>query len=254
MTKRTPQADFSDEYVASLFDRMGPTYDLVNRVSSFGFCELWRYQCVRHLPIREGSVVCDMMSGSGECWPYLLARKPARLESIDFSGVMIGRQKQRFAMRPGSVVIRHENATKTSLPDASVDYLIAAFGLKTLSPTALDQFAREIHRLLKPGGAFSLLEISDPSGWLLAPVYRWYVSRLIPLIGKVLLGDIECYRMLGVYTQSSAHVNACTVYLQARDSVSKCAGTSSAAQRLWSAKSEANTIPSYFPEFQMCPY
>src|SRR5690349_10838767 len=119
MMKSTPQADFSDEYVTSLFDRMGPTYDLVNRVSSFGFCELWRYQCVRHLAIREGSVVCDMMSGSGECWPYVLSRKPARLESIDFSRVMIDRQKQRLSKQPGSVMIRYENATKTSLPDAS---------------------------------------------------------------------------------------------------------------------------------------
>lgn len=202
MTRTAPQPDFSDEYVARLFDRMGPTYDLVNRVSSVGFCEWWRYQCVRHGAIREGAVVCDMMSGSGECWPYILARKPARLESVDFSRVMIQRQEQRLAACAQPVQVRCENALHTSLADASVDCVVGAFGLKTLSPSNLEGFAREVHRLLKPGGTFSLLEISDPKGWLFAPVYRWYVARVIPLIGKVSLGDIECYRMLGVYTQA----------------------------------------------------
>ena len=196
------QPDFSDEYVAQLFDRMGPTYDLVNRVSSFGFCEWWRYQCVRHAAIGEGAVVCDMMSGSGECWPYILSRKPASVESVDFSRVMIRRQEQRLAGRAQPVTVRCENALHTSLAGASVDCIVGAFGLKTLSPDNLKGFAGEVHRLLKPGGRFSLLEISDPQGWLLAPVYRWYVSRLIPLIGKALLGDIECYRMLGVYTEA----------------------------------------------------
>ena len=58
----------------------------------------------------------------------------------------------------------------------------------------------EIHRILKPGGRFSLLEISTAEGWFLAPLYRWYLRSIIPLLGKLCLGDIECYRMLGVYT------------------------------------------------------
>jgi demethylmenaquinone methyltransferase/2-methoxy-6-polyprenyl-1,4-benzoquinol methylase len=181
---------------------MGPTYDLVNRVSSLGFCEVWRYQCVRHLPIHAGSVVCDMMSGSGECWPYILSQKPSRLVSIDFSSVMVERQRKRLDRVPRIVAIHHENATQTRLASESVDFVIGAFGLKTLSPACLAAFVAEIRRILKPGGAFSLLEISNPSGWVLGGPYRWYVSRIIPLIGSVLLGDIECYRMLGVYTES----------------------------------------------------
>jgi len=195
-----PQYD--NEYVAQLFDRMGPTYDLVNRLSSFGFCELWRYQCVRDANIPAGAVVCDLMAGSGECWPYLQRRRVAKIISVDFSPVMVQRQ-QRRANRSGPLVeVRLEDATKTSLAAGSIDCVVGAFGLKTLSNEALRDFAGEISRILKPGGSYCLLEISSARKWWLGSIYRWYVSALIPEIGRLLLGDVECYRMLGVYTQA----------------------------------------------------
>lgn len=184
-----------------MFDRMGPTYDLVNRLSSFGFCEIWRYQCVRQAQIQPGAVVCDMMAGSGECWPYLRHRKVARIVSVDFSSVMIRRQQLR-RQNHLAVEVRKENATQTTLSSGSIDSVVGAFGLKTLSPEALAAFAGEIRRILKPGGSFSLLEISSGQGWIFGAIYLWYVSTLIPQLGRLLLGDIECYRMLGVYTRA----------------------------------------------------
>ena len=93
-----------------------------------------------------------------------------------------------------------ENATTTSIPDSSMDYIVSAFGLKTLSRQAMTELAREIRRILKPGGRFSLIEISFPTDWLFGAIFRWYVSAVIPIIGRMCLGDIECYRMLGAYT------------------------------------------------------
>jgi demethylmenaquinone methyltransferase/2-methoxy-6-polyprenyl-1,4-benzoquinol methylase len=196
----TPQYD--DGFVAAMFDRMGPTYDFVNRLSSFGFCEVWRHQCVRHAAIQPGAVVCDLMAGSGECWPYIFHRKAGRVIAVDFSPVMVKRQERRNATRKLPVEIRLENATGTSIASQSVDCVVGAFGLKTLSEASLAAFAQEICRMLKPGGRLSLLEISCADDWVLGPVYRWYVSHVIPLIGRLLLGDIECYRMLGVYTRA----------------------------------------------------
>jgi demethylmenaquinone methyltransferase/2-methoxy-6-polyprenyl-1,4-benzoquinol methylase len=113
---------------------------------------------------------------------------------------MVARQKRRRGRSNRRVEILHENALRTSLSDSSVDCVFSAFGLKTLTEQALRKFVQELHRILKPGGRFSLLEISTADGWILAPAFRWYVKCVIPWIGKVCLGDIECYRMLGAYT------------------------------------------------------
>ena len=79
-------------------------------------------------------------------------------------------------------------------------YLVVIFTVFNLA--TVSAFAQEIQRVLKPGGSFSLLEISSASGWRFGAIYRWYVSAVIPQLGRLLLGDIECYRMLGVYTQA----------------------------------------------------
>ncbi|PYJ82494.1 MAG: ubiquinone biosynthesis methyltransferase UbiE [Verrucomicrobia bacterium] len=166
---------YDDAFVQALFDRMGGTYDLVNLVSSVGFAAVWRRQCVRNLSIDRGARVCDMMSGTGECWPYLLRAGARSITSVDFSRTMIARQALRRARATADIASLCENATTTSIPDSSMDYIVSAFGLKTLSRQAMTELAREIRRILKPGGRFSLIEISFPTDWLF-------------------------YRMLGAYT------------------------------------------------------
>ncbi len=178
---------------------MGRTYHLVNLISSVGFSAFWRRQCVRNLSIHQGACVCDMMSGTGECWPYLFRSGARSIASVDFSRTMIARQKLRRAFKKHDVASLCENAIATSIPDNSMDFVVSAFGLKTLNQPLIRKFAREIHRMLKPGGRFSLIEISFPTRWVFKPLYRWYVNAAIPIIGRACLGDMECYRMLGAY-------------------------------------------------------
>jgi ubiquinone/menaquinone biosynthesis methyltransferase len=197
--------NYDEKYVAHLFDQMGPSYDIVNLISSFGFSEIWRAQCVRNLSIRQGAAVADLMAGSGECWTYLKRRiQPnGKIVSIDFSPVMCGRQKRRLTrMDRMEVNIHCENALSTSLADNSVDFIVSAFGLKTFNAPLLDKLAREIFRILRPGGSFSLLEISMPRSQLLRVPYLFYIKSIIPLIGRAFLKNIECYKMLGVYTEA----------------------------------------------------
>lgn len=189
-----------DDYVRDLFDRMGPTYVVMNVVSSFGFSEIWRWQCVAGAGIEAGSRVCDMMAGSGECWKYV-RRSGGEIVSVDFSGYMVERQRRRNERLGGEVDVRCENATRTSIEGGSVDHVVGAFALKTLSGAVAGDFAEEVWRVLRPGGSFSFLEISVPGNRWLAVPYRWYLQRVIPMLGKFMLGDIECYRMLGRYTE-----------------------------------------------------
>jgi demethylmenaquinone methyltransferase/2-methoxy-6-polyprenyl-1,4-benzoquinol methylase len=197
--------NYDEKYVAHLFNQMGPSYDIVNLISSFGFSEIWRARCVGNLPIEEGMIVADFMAGSGECWTYLKHRitPTGKILSVDFSSVMCGRQKDRLnRLKNLDVNIYCENALSTSLGDNSVDYIVSAFGLKTFNAPLLDKLALEMFRILRPGGACSLLEISMPDTKLLRLPYMFYIKKIIPLIGRIFLKDIECYKMLGIYTEA----------------------------------------------------
>ena len=196
-----------DEFVRNLFDRMGPSYAVMNVVSSFGFSEFWRWQCVRNAGVQEGSTVCDMMAGSGECWKHL-PRNLSRIIGVDFSDFMCERQRRRQEQMQRPIDIRCGNATSTNLDDGSVQHVISAFGLKTLSDQALVEFAGEVARVLQPGGTFSILEISVPPSRLLRKAFMGYIGLVIPLLGRVCLGGIDCYRYLGEYTQAFGDVSA----------------------------------------------
>lgn len=196
-----PVNPHDDAFVQNLFDRMGPTYELMNVFSSFGFSELWRRACVNNAQLLSNARICDMMSGSGELWRYALRGENSTLVSVDFSGFMVELQKKRQPKFGKRVQILRANALQTGLESGSFDAVVCGFGLKTLSREMLDGFAREIARILKPGGRFSLMEVSTAEGWFLAPVYLWYLSSVIPVVGRLCLGDIECYRMLGRYTK-----------------------------------------------------
>ncbi|MEM6554212.1 MAG: class I SAM-dependent methyltransferase, partial [Planctomycetota bacterium] len=87
------------------------------------------------------------------------------------------------------------------LADGSVDAVYCSFGLKTLDAGQTEALAREVCRVLRPGGRLAFLEISVPrAGWLRWP-YMLYLKRLIPVIGALLLGNPDNYRLLGVYTE-----------------------------------------------------
>lgn len=184
---------------------MSASYDIVNLISSFGFSEIWRAACVRNLSIPAGATVADLMSGSGECWSYLNRRlgQGGRIISVDISPAMCQRQHRRLSrFRGAPVEIIHGNALKLKQPDGSVDFIISAFGLKTFDQASLKRLAEETFRLLRKGGSCSFLEISLPTSRLLRVPYHFYIGTLIPLVGRIFLKNIECYRMLGVYTEA----------------------------------------------------
>ena len=77
------------------------------------------------------------------------------------------------------------------MPDASADAIVSLFGVKTLSDAQCQHLASEIARVLRLGGRFSLIEVSVPRNqWLRRP-YLFYLSRVIPILGALLLGHSE---------------------------------------------------------------
>lgn len=196
---------YDPSFVQALFDEMSGTYGLVNLISSFGFCRRWRRQCVGLIEFPDGCAVIDLMTGMGELCPDISRRvgSNGRITALDISPVMCQKARRYEAgLLPCSVAVIEDNALSSGLPADSFDAAISSFGLKTFSTAQIDQLAGEVHRILKPGGVFSFVEISVPSSvWLRLP-YLLYLKRLIPVVGRLLLGNPDNYRMLGVYTDA----------------------------------------------------
>lgn len=212
--KDIDRADIYDPaYVADLFDRCASNYRWWSAVSSFGFTNIWRRQCVALLASPgPGAVAVDLMAGTGEVWPHLLRRFPdlATITALDISHRMhldaVARLHGRLADR---ITHLEANALETDLPSDKADLLISTFGLKTFNPGQQTILARQIARILKPGGQFALIEASDPKGWVLRPLYRTYLDRVLPQIERFFLNGAHDFSMIGAYTRgfgSAAHM------------------------------------------------
>ena len=186
-----PSYDPAD--VAALFDRCAGNYRWWSNVSSFGFVNRWRRAAVRQLPATHPKVVVDLMAGTGEIWPHVLARFPdAEITAIDISHQMhVHALEVLHKERADRITHLEANALTTPLPDAMADVVVSTFGLKTFNDEQHVILAQQVKRLLKPGGAFSLIEASDPKGWLLRPFFRLYMDSVIPLVEKLFLKGAE---------------------------------------------------------------
>ncbi|RNL90094.1 methyltransferase domain-containing protein [Sinomicrobium pectinilyticum] len=195
---------YEPKFVEKLFDRMSSSYAQMNYITSFGFSERWRRQCVEEIQIEKGKIVVDLMTGMGECWKHILktSDKNSKLIGLDFSTEMVNRaKKNKSKFKNSNIKILKENVFKNSIESGSADFIISSFGLKTFNDEQLGKLANEIHRILKPNGKFSLIDVSVPGNRILKSFYLFYLNHIIPVLGKIFLGSPETYKMLGVYTE-----------------------------------------------------
>ena len=84
-------------------------------------------------------------------------------------------------------------AEKLPFMDNIFDFYTIGFGLRNTKN--LNKTLSEAYRVLKPGGRFLCLEFSKIQNTSLDFIYKNY-SKLIPYIGKLVVGEKEPYKYL----------------------------------------------------------
>ena len=167
------------EGVRSMFDRIAPVYDSMNRVMTAGLDRRWRRDAAESV-VRPGDRVLDACCGTGDL-AIAAAAAGGRVTGIDFSEPMLERARRKAP----DIEWVAGDALALPFADASFDAATVGFGVRNLAE--LDKGLRELRRALRPGGRLAILEITRPRG-LLAPFYRLWFDVLIPTAGKVLPG------------------------------------------------------------------
>jgi len=162
---------YEPEYVAALFDRCSASYRRWSAVASFGMVRLWRKVCVKAIPKSTDpmGLFVDLMAGTGEVWPHLLRRYPnvSEIRAIDISTRMHQEaMKELHESRADRVTHTQANVLTFDLVENTADCVVCTFGLKTFDKEQQIIIARQVNRLLKPGGTFSFIEASDPTQWI----------------------------------------------------------------------------------------
>ena len=180
-----PSGEQKATTVRSLFDRIGPRYDLVNRVMTFGMDIGWRRRAVRALHLPPGSRVFDLACGTGDLCREL-QRVGHRPIGFDFAFGMLANART-------DAPLVQADALRLPVPDATADGLTCGFALRNV--VSLDGLFTEIARVVRPGGAIALLDASRPEQPILRAGHAVYFERVVPVIGG-LLSDRDAYAYL----------------------------------------------------------
>lgn len=183
-------------YVRSMFGEIAPRYDFLNHLLSFNIDRRWRRQALRRLDWERvpAGVFLDLCAGTLDIAAELVDRKSfrGRVIGADFSEPMLrhGHPKVRGkAVQPLAA-----DALALPLAASSCDGAIVGFGVRNL--TDLDAGLREVHRVLKPGARFVILEFTTPPSALVRTVYHQYFYRLLPRVAGAISGNRTAYRYL----------------------------------------------------------
>ena len=165
--------------VRSMFDRIAPVYDAMNRLMTAGLDRRWRRETVSAV-VRPGDRVLDVCCGTGDL-AVAAAAAGGRVTGVDFSERMLERARRK------STNVEWLQADALALPfaDGSFDVGTAGFGVRNFED--LEAGVRELRRVLREGGRVGVLEITQPQG-VLRPFFRVWFDRIVPLAGKLLPG------------------------------------------------------------------
>ena len=177
-------------HAKALFAPLGPTYDRVGTVLSFGQDPRWRRFLVARIPA-DGGHVLDVATGTGLVAERLLAAGH-RVTGLDQSREMLALARKRFG---DSVELVEASAEKLPFGDASFDHLTFTYLLRYVDDPAA--VLRELARVVRPGGTIAMLEFGLPRG-LWRPLWELYVRVGLPIGGRVVSkGWGEAGRFLG---------------------------------------------------------
>lgn len=182
--------------IAAMFDRIAPTYDLLNRLLSFGFDRRWRASAIRAGEPRPGQRWLDVAAGSGDMAIAGLREQPgARWFAADPSRELFAVLGKRT---PPDLSVPRALARAEALPfrDASFDGVTVAFGVRNFADTAAG--LGELARVVRPGGRLIVLEFhpSARGRWGAHPIVTFYLERVLPRVGALVSGAPRAYRYL----------------------------------------------------------
>ncbi|EDM24058.1 ubiquinone/menaquinone biosynthesis methyltransferase [Caminibacter mediatlanticus TB-2] len=179
------------EKIVKMFDEIAPTYDLVNRILTFGIDKNWRKKAIREvLKYSTPKKVLDVACGTGDMIEEWRKNIDCEVIGLDPSNGMLDIAKKRFPD------VNFINSYATDIPfESEFDAISISFGIRNV--VEIKKAIKEFNKALKENGILVILEFTKPKkNSSLTKCVNFYTNKFLPKIGGLLSKNKEAYEYL----------------------------------------------------------
>ena len=180
--------------VNSVFSKVNEKYDLMNDIMSLGVHRIWKNKFLDWMNPQPNNTLVDVASGSGDIAKMYskMIKDSALITCIEPNEKMFQIGKSNLN-KYKNILWHKATAEKLPLKSNTYDFYSISYGLRNV--TDINLALKEAFRVIKPGGRFMCLEFSKVDNELINFFYQKY-SKIIPLIGKYVVGSQQPYNYL----------------------------------------------------------
>jgi demethylmenaquinone methyltransferase/2-methoxy-6-polyprenyl-1,4-benzoquinol methylase len=167
---------------------------LMNDLMSFGVHRLWKKKLISWMNPQPGNKIIDVAAGTGDLAKMISTKNDNKNNfcCVEPNKEMLETGQKKLKSLT-NIKWYLNSAEKLPFKENIFDFYTISYGIRNV--TDINQCLKEAYRVLKPGGRFFCLEFSTVENEILNLFYQKY-SKLIPLIGKIIVGSEEPYEYL----------------------------------------------------------
>ncbi len=178
--------------VKKIFDSIAWRYDFLNHLLSFGMDIYWRKKALRLTGFTNDSILLDVACGTGDVAIEARRQGAFKIYGADYSFNMLKLfEKKSEWIQKKTVQMVAENLP---LKDESVTNITVAFGVRNFYD--IQQGFDSFYRILQKNGKATIIEFRLPENLIFRGLYKFYLKRILPVVGGIISGDMEAYKYL----------------------------------------------------------
>lgn len=167
-------------WVRRIFDDTAADYDRVERFIGLGSGSWYRGAALLRAGLKPGMKVLDIGVGTG-----LVSRQAARIVGAPnlVTGIDPSPGMLENARVPDGVKLVRGGVEHLPFADASFDFVAMGYALRHIADLSI-AFS-ECFRVLRPGGRYCILEITNPEKKFQAVLLKGYLSGVVPWLARL---------------------------------------------------------------------
>jgi len=184
-----------------MFNRVPKRYDLMNRLLTLRFDELWRRRAAEECLKNSPEKIIDIGTGTGDLAIHIagMANSNTSILGYDFSNPMLETAKAKAEKHShGNISFISGDIGNMPFPNDHFDVITTAFAFRniTFKNPNTDRYLSEILRTLKKDGKFVIVETCQPESYILRKLFHLYLKYIVSGLGGAISGHRSAYHYL----------------------------------------------------------